>query len=68
MFLPKPNALTIPESIAPIGIGLDACNSGNSCNRQSCDTNGSSGGCADTLGWIGVGVGVVGVGFAAAGI
>ncbi|MBR5960740.1 MAG: hypothetical protein IKZ98_07055 [Clostridia bacterium] len=66
MFLPKPNVLAMPECAAPLGIGLDACNSGNKCNGQSgCDVytpsnSGSGGGCGDglTIGATAVGVGV----------
>lgn len=44
MFLPAPNALTLPEGTAPIGIGLEACNSGNSCTGNTCDNQSSGGG------------------------
>ena len=50
MFLPTPNAITLPEGITPTGIGLEACNSGNSCGKLSCDAYSSSvGKCGWTL-------------------
>ena len=55
MFLPKPNAMTMPACAAPAGIGLEACNSGNSCSKQSCDVNQGGGSCG-----AGLAVGVVG--------
>lgn len=60
MFLPKPNVLAMPECAAPLGIGLDACNSGNKCNGQSgCDVyTPSNSGCGDGLT---VGVGAAGI-------
>lgn len=70
MFLPKPNALSVPAGASPIGIGLEACNSGNACGSQSCDVNSSSGGTCDaSLAWTAVGAvaGVVGAAAAAAG-
>lgn len=71
MFLPKPNVLAMPECAAPLGIGLDACNSGNKCNGQSgCDVyspSNSGGGCGDGLTAAGIAIGV-GVTLATAGL
>ena len=71
MFLPKPNVLAMPECAAPLGIGLDACNSGNKCNGQSgCDVyspSNSGGGCGDELTVAGIAISV-GVTLATAGL
>lgn len=49
MFLPKPNVLEMPACSLPVGIGLEACNSGNYGTINGCDvhtptSSGSSGG------------------------
>lgn len=54
MFLPKPNAFTLPNGTAPEGIGIQACNSGNNCNNNACDVNKPS--CGGDLG-AGIGIG-----------
>ena len=56
MYLPKPNAMSMPASSAPMGLGLDACNSGNVCNTQGCANQSSGGGCG-----AGLAVGVIGI-------
>lgn len=66
MLLPKPNAMTMPAYAAPAGIGLEACNSGNSCANQSCDVNSGGGTCGATLGWTAAGAIFAGIGAAAA--
>ena len=68
MSLPKPNVLAMPECAAPLGIGLDACNSGNHCSGQSgCDvyTPGSNS-CGAGLG-VGIGGIVITLAASAAG-
>lgn len=54
MFLPTPNALTLPEGVTPTGMGLEACNSGNSCSGNSCDSQSSGGG--NSCSWSLVGI------------
>ena len=54
MFLPTPNALTLPEGITPAGIGFEACNSGNNCNGNGCDSQ--SQGSDSSCGWSLVGI------------
>ena len=68
MFLPKPNAMTMPTCASPVGIGLEACNSGNSCSTQSCDVNSNSGSgsCGASLGWTAAGAVFAGISAAAA--
>lgn len=39
MLLPQPSIVTLPKTAAPHGVGIGACNSGNSCGKQSCDVN-----------------------------
>lgn len=53
MFLPKPNAISVPSNASPIGVGLNGCNSGNKCDSQTCDQQ--SGG-NDSCGWSLVGI------------
>lgn len=49
MFLPKPNAISLPLAASQLGTGLGACNSNNTCTKQNCDVNNSSGGCGWSL-------------------
>lgn len=56
MLILKPSIMTVPKVSAPQGIGIGACNSGNSCGQQSCDVNKPEDeGCSWTLG-----VGIIG--------
>lgn len=52
MFLPKPNAINMPSNAAPIGVGLQACNSNNQCGKQSCDIDKPD----ESCGWSLVGI------------
>lgn len=55
MFLPKPSAFTLPTGAAPEGLGIQACNSGNSCRNNTCDINKPDDSCGAGFG-VGAGI------------